>query len=193
LPFPTEKPRFPQGFPHLWKTCSKPLIFLLSDNGKTQEIPLSCKEREKGKTAFFLLWKTDRFFPVSTIFSSFPQGKRCGKPSQKQAKALFERKAAAFSRRVWEADRFSPFFPIAFPPGFPRKTNRQRAEDPLKNKENFTFPQFPQALLLLLLFYCIYRLSLSASRRTKEGRMKTAFSPRGGEESAKLCRIAAEA
>ena len=160
---------------------------------KRRKFPYPARKGKKGKPHFSSCGKPTVFSPFRPIFSSFPQGKRCGKPNQKQAKALFERKAAAFSKQFWEADRFSPFFPIAFPPGFPRKTNRQRAEDPLKNKENFTFPQFPQALLLLLLFYCIYRLSLSASRRTKEGRMKTASSPRGGEESAKLCRIAAEA
>lgn len=130
-----------------------------------REIPLRRKEKENGKTEFSLLWKTNRFSPFSTKKTAFPQGKRCGKEGRKEEKQALFQKRLLTSRSFGERRGFSKRFPQRFPPLFPRGINRPSAEDPLCGKARSSFPQFPQALLLLLLFYCIYRLSSSASRK----------------------------
>ncbi len=130
-----------------------------------REIPLRCKEKENGKTEFSLLWKTNRFSPFSTKKTAFPQGKRCGKEGRKKKSKPFFQNGSSLPDSLGRGEGFPKGFPQRFPPLFPRVINRPSAEDPLCGKARSSFPQFPQALLLLLLFYCIYRLSSSASRK----------------------------
>ena len=116
----SENSRFPQGFPHLWKSCAKPTEFLLIRVPEGREIPLRRKEKENGKTEFSLLWKTNRFSPFSTKKPLFHKENAVEKTDERKKASPFSKTAPPFPI-VWGGERVfqkvSPTFSTAFPKG----------------------------------------------------------------------------
>lgn len=146
---------------------------------------LASQEKGKRENRIFPLVENQPFFPIFDQKNRFSTRKTLWKRRTEEKKQALFPKRLLTSRYFCEGRGFSKRFPPRFPPLFPRGINRPSAEDPLCGKARSSFPQFPQALLLLLLFYCIYRLSSSASRKASAKRTEKSFGIFRGEESAK--------
>ena len=102
---------FPHPFPHLWKTCSKPIFSCYLREYESQRIPCKYWKGKSGKAEFCSCGKHFRIRKNTTFFSSFHKGISLWK-------SLKSKKNPYIAEKPKKKEDFSPFegaFPFLFP------------------------------------------------------------------------------
>lgn len=140
------KKSFPHLFQHLWKNSGKEWRPFRISLWKKINKSFCCMKKMLWDSQNRKQWKSIDKQHISALFSSFPPTQACGKEQ------ICRKKDLNFSNHSISLFYFSPS--VAFPhvsrlkkTGFSVFLEYKKT---LQQKEIFSFPQFPQPLLLLL-------------------------------------------
>lgn len=140
---------FPHPFPHLWKTCSKPIFFCYLREYESQRIPCKYWKGKSGKAEFCSCGKPFRIRKNTTSFSSFHKDISLWKSLKSKKIRTLRRNQRKKKIFLLLKELFHSFSP-SIPPFFHRFSLFRGCKNPWFFWAKPTFPQIPQPLRLLL-------------------------------------------